>query len=291
MNSRIIPILILCGLMIQLTLGAGCLSPSLPGVETTREFQGTYNVSRTTSIEVRNLNGEVEINTGDQEMAEVNATLGTLYGSSELDRVQILVTTDDILRVETVHPTPPARVTVNYLITIPRSLPVTAIESSNGGITVTDAQGDARLSTSNGPIGVISFAGDLTAHTSNGAIMLENITGVVSASTSNAEIILQNVSALTLAETSNGRISADIISVERDITISTSNARVLIQIAPGLNADLLISTSNGQILLTNVPITVQRSTRTELNGTIGEGGHQIAITTSNADVEIRMLSP
>jgi DUF4097 and DUF4098 domain-containing protein YvlB len=237
---------------------------------------------------VFNLNGAVEVISGAGNTAQVNATLSTLYGSTELDRVQILVVTDDVLRVETVHPIPPARVSVDYRIKIPREIPITTIDSSNGGITVRGVRGIASFTTSNGPITVETFTGDLTAHTSNGAIRLGNVTGVVSAFTSNAEITLENVSAISMAETSNGRVTADVFSADRDVTINTSNARVVIQLAPDLNADLSLSTSNGQILLTNVPVTIRQFTGTELRGTLGSGGNTITIVTSNGDIEMSM---
>jgi hypothetical protein len=287
MKPRLIIVLWICIIVLSLVLGSGCLSPPLSG-GATREFQGTYNITRTTSLEVYNLNGAVEVTSGTENTAQVNATLSTLFGSSELDRVQIRVMTDDVLHIATVHPTPPARVSVNYQITIPHGLPITTVESSNGGITIRDAIGTASFSTSNGPITAETFIGDIAAHTSNGAIVLRNVDGVISASTSNAEITLQNVSAITLAETSNGQITADILSADQDVTFVTSNARVTIQLAPDLNADLSLSTSNGQILLTNVPVTVQQSTRAGLQGLVGSGGNRITVTTSNADIEVRL---
>jgi DUF4097 and DUF4098 domain-containing protein YvlB len=288
MISRISAIICICCMAIGMVLGAGCVSPPLTGI-TTREFRGTYNVSPGTLLDVHNLNGNVEITTGTEDVAQVNATLSTLYGTPELDRVQIRVTTDDILHLETIHPIPPARVSVDYQITIPRGVSVRTIESSNGGITIRDAGGTASLATSNGPITVDTFRGDITARTSNGRVELHGIEGIVSASTSNAEIILQNVSTITFAETSNGRITADILSVDRDVSLLTSNARVLVQLVPNLNADLSLSTSNGQVLLTNVPVSAQESSRTELRGILGSGGHTIAVVTSNADIEVQML--
>ncbi len=272
-----------------LVLGAGCAAPPFAGTAA-REFQGTYNVTPTTSLEVYNLNGGINVLTSSEDVAHVNATLSTLYGSSELDRVQIQVTTGTVLHVETIHPTPPARVTVNYLITIPYGIRVSTLQSSNGGITVSNATGTAALATSNGHITVDTFFGDLTAHTSNGAIDLRDVNGLVSAITSNAEITLQNVHAISRAETSNGQITADVLTIDRDVILSTSNGRVLLQLAPNLNADLSLSTSNGQILLTNVPVNVQQSSRTGLQGTIGSGGNTISVVTSNADIEVRMLS-
>jgi hypothetical protein len=291
MKSRIVSVVSTISAVLLLTFSVSCLAPPLSGVETTREFQGTYNVTHTALLEVHTLNGAVVIARGTLNAAQVNATLSTVYGSSELDRVQILVDTDNVLRVETIHPTPPARITVNYLITIPADLPVSIVETSNGGIMIQEAMGTALLTTSNGPIAVQSFSGDIAAYTSNGDITLKDVTGIASVSTSNAEVILQHVHAITLAETSNGRISADIMSADQDITLSTSNARVTIQIAPDLNADLSISTSNGQILLTNVPVTVQQSTQTGFRGILGQGGHHITVTTSNADIEVKLLTP
>ncbi|MDD1678067.1 MAG: DUF4097 domain-containing protein [Methanomicrobiales archaeon] len=281
--------LTVCGIL-AIVLFTGCLSPSLPGAETTRDFQGTYNVSRATSLEVHNLNGAVEVNTSTQDTAQVNATLRSVYGSSELDQVQVSVLTDDVLQVETVHLAPQVRVTVNYQIMIPRGLLVSIIENSNGGLTVRNAMGNAQLVTSNGPITVETFAGDITARTSNGPILIENVAGTLSASTSNAEITLHNISSILRAETSNGRIDADILSAGQDVIISTSNAQVMIQLAPDLDADLVMSTSNGKILVTNVPVTVQQATSTELRGTIGQGGKRITVTTSNADILVDLLN-
>lgn len=99
--------------------------------------------------------------------------------------VQILVGTDDVLRIETIHPSLSAQVNVNYEITIFFDLPVNTIESSNGGISIQGAKETVSITTPNGPISVKAFTGDIAAHTSNGAIEIADTNGVISASISN----------------------------------------------------------------------------------------------------------
>ncbi|MDD1675071.1 MAG: hypothetical protein LUQ17_00090 [Methanomicrobiales archaeon] len=274
-----------------LTFCTGCFVPSgPPGSEVTREFGSTYDVSRASVLEVKNINGAVNIVTGDQDILQVNATLSSLFGTNELDKVQISVLTDQVVRVETRHSVPDPRVSVEYRIIIPRNLSLGSVESSNGGLSVRDARGTTQLVTSNGAIRVSSFSGDLIALSSNGAITIEDVAGNVSARTSNAAIAAHRVRHLLALETSNGQITADILSAETGVSIVTSNARVDIGIAPDIDADIDVSTSNGRIHYAGVPIIVRESTDTTLKGILGSGGDTISVLTSNADVEMRMVT-
>jgi hypothetical protein len=72
--------------------------------------------------------------------------------------------------------------------------------------------------------------------------------------------------------------------------LSTSNASVTLQIAPDLNADLSMSTSNGQILVHQCSGDGPAGYRHWTARILGQGGHQVTVTTSNADIEVRMLT-
>lgn len=286
--KRRYPILILVLSLIALALAAGC--PGIgetPGPLITDEFNQSYPVGSTTSITVENVNGDVRVNGSEGEEIQVQAIRRTQFGRAELDRVSISVTQNGVMTVRTVHPSPAARVSTDYTISVPLRMSVTRIVSSNGQIFLDGVQGNAALETSNGRINVSNHRGDVSARSSNGEIRLTGVQGAATARTSNAPVIVEDTAAIAGIETSNGIIRAEVLAVNNAFTLQTSNARIDLMISPFVNADLDMSTSNGQITISgDVPTTARETTPTRFVGSIGSGGPVITVRTSNGNINV-----
>ena len=122
----------------------------------------------------------------------------------------------------------------------------------------------------NGDIDATGLAGDVVAHTVNGDIGVST-TGAVSANTVNGSID---------AAFSGG-------SVRDDLEFETVNGRIVLEISGDINADVRASTVNGG-LETDFPLTVRgRWGPKRIEGTIGDGGPRLTLSTVNGGIEIR----
>lgn len=276
-------------LVVLATALAGCVG--VQGPETTEEFDRTVAVEPGSGIVVTNRNGNVAVNVREGNDVGITAVKRSVYGRGELDKVRIEVTEGDPLRVETVHTGFNPRVSVDYTISLPPTVVLQRIESSNGGIELAGVRvTETELLTSNGPIRVSGApGGDLVATSSNGRIELSGVGGYVTATTSNAGITVEDCGGVAGLSTSNGAISAGIPAVRGDVTVSSSNAGITLRFAEDLDARLVATTSNGRVTADDLPLLLGESPGTRIAGTLGSGGPTIAVTTSNGNIDLEGL--
>ena len=175
-------------LAVLTTVLAGCTG--VPGLEETEQFDRTVAMEPGSGIVVINRNGNVAVTVREGNDVGITAVKRSVYGRGELDKARIEVTEGDPLRVETVHTGFNPRVSVDYTISLPPTVVLQRIESSNGGIKLAGVRvTETELLTSNGRV-IVDGApgGDLAATSSNGRIELSGVEGYVTATTSNAGI-------------------------------------------------------------------------------------------------------
>lgn len=148
---------------------------------------------------------------------------------------------------------------------------------------------------------------DLQIDTSNGAVSLDAIRGTVQVHTTNATITASGLEGRCALATTNGRVEAtgrfqslDLRSTNGAITaraqsgsrmdsewsIRTTNAGIELALPPDLKANLSAGTTNGGILL-QLPVAVQGlQGGSHLRGTLGGGGPELFVRTTNAGVRI-----
>ncbi len=267
----------------------GCTG--VPGLETTEEFNRTVTVEPGSAVVVINRNGGVTVDVREGETIAISAVKRSVYGQAELDKVQIVVTEGDPLRIETVHTGTNPRVSVGYTIHLPPTVVLQQAVSSNGPIDLSGVRVNAtELRTSNGPVRVDSAPGGaLAAESSNGPIEVRGAEGYVTARTSNAGITVEESAGIAELRTSNGPITAGIHAIRGDVAVTTSNGAIALRLAESLNARLVATTSNGRIAVNNLPLQVEESSGTRVAGTLGEGGATITITTSNGGIDLTGL--
>ncbi len=255
----------------------------------TETFHETYTVEAGTPLTLDNRNGSITINVWEKDTVDVIAKKKTNLGG-KLSNVEIQVNIDDTMSIETVYLVKNPRVSVEYAITVPASMPIEQAESSNGAITLEGTTGDVAVRTSNGSIKVRKHAGNVSAHTSNGSIDMKQLTGVVKADTSNGNIDITGASGIEEAETSNGNISVEVAELHADeVTLKTSNGKIKMFLLSELNADLEMRTSNGKISIHDIEIVTRESSKTQFKGRLGNGGKTLTAKTSNGSIEVRAL--
>ncbi len=288
MNIRYVPVLFL--VLAAALMASGCTFPrGIPGPLATEEFDQVYPLEGMQRLDVENINGAVRIRGWEQPSVSVHAVKATQFGEGELDKVTVSVETGDGLTIRTLHPQPPARVSVNYEIQVPPQVAAIRIDSSNGEVQVEGVSANTVAATSNGRILLRNISESVEARTSNGGIEIRDILGSVQARTSNARITVVNASVTGELETSNGEIAAEIRAIPGDITLRTSNGRIRAALAPDLNATVVADTSNARIQVQGISLETEERTDTHLRGTTGIGDGLITLRTSNGEIILSNL--
>ena len=151
-----------------------------------------------------------------------------------------------------------------------------AVRTSNGGITLAHARGNARLATSNGAIVVEGVQGDLHARSSNGGITVRHSRGALDLQTSNGPV--------SITQASQGSDPA-----AGTWRVQTSNGAITLEAAGAIAGRLSATTSNGRATVQRIGADGQRETIAS-DRTVGLslGGAQatIDLRTSNGSITV-----
>jgi Toastrack DUF4097 len=124
------------------------------------------------------------------------------------------------------------------------------LQSSNGGISISKLNGEARFETTNGGIHLTDLAGKVSGKTTNGGITID---------------------------LSGDHWDGDGLNVE------TVNGGVKIMVPEDYSADLETSTVNGQAKI-DFPVTIEGRFDRRLSAKLGDGGRRIRAVTTNGGV-------
>jgi len=277
-------------------------------------FHYTHAMQPGGSLTVSNFNGSVEISGWDQNSIDIT-------GEKQAETQELL----NAIKIETsvtgnratVRSRRPedrrGNMGVRYVIKVPRRTTLEDIASSNGGLRVSDIDGNSRLRSSNGSVRVFRVKGAVDAATSNGGVDAEDIDGGAVVHTSNGGVRVQRVRGSFEAATSNGPVQADLTEVQASspVRVSTSNGPVDLRLGQMASNPVHATTSNGPITVampagTGAQVKAVTSSharissdfdlqssrgdgRSRLEGQIGSGGALIELTTSNGPIHLRKM--
>jgi DUF4097 and DUF4098 domain-containing protein YvlB len=301
-----------------LLLLAGCNIEGLEGLGNSRRFQQdfhhTYELKAGGRLSIENFNGGIEILGWEKDSVEIS---GTKYASTEavLKEIQVDISASPTeIRIRTVHPTPRrGNLGAKYVLRVPHKTILDRIGSSNGGIRAEGVEGAARLHTTNGSVRVSKMRGELDIQTSNGSIDATGAEGAATLRTTNGAVNVEGLRGSLEVSTSNGRIRARIaqtdpgkplrasttngsidLTVEslqdNDVRASTSNGSITVRLPSPLNARLRASTSNSSVS-TDFDVLVKGGvqSKTRLDGSVGNGGPLIDLSSTNGSVKLLKL--
>jgi DUF4097 and DUF4098 domain-containing protein YvlB len=244
-----------------LAAAAGC--GMVLNAEAHDEWKRTYPLAQGGSVEIRNTNGRIQVEPGDDGKVEVVATRTARAGSDEEARAELK-------NIEIVESVSPNRIAldsakghigivfefnvsrrVDYVVRVPRWANVT-------------------VTTTNGEIAAAGVAGEFRAETTNGAIKASEIDGAVR------------------METTNGDVTLEVTKVtDAGVTCATTNGSVDLTMPSAARASFDVSTSNGAIDPTGLDLKVSEQSRRALRATVGGGGPTIKLETTNGGIRVR----
>lgn len=285
-----------------------------------RELKKTLEVKPGMKMSVSSRNGKIEIEKWDKDRVEIFAVIGTNKSMEELDKIDVDISVDENIVIETRYPGYKSKKTeeescdeedfsfwdlikkmissgevgskssVDYEIKVPDYLVIAKAASTNGEITLKGTKGPSTAVTTNGKISAFDIEGDINARTTNGRIEIENGNGFVSAVTTNGKIKVKSEGIRELI-TTNGSVEAEIKKIkEEDIKISTTNGSITIGLPGSLNSVLELSTTNGGIDLDDITLEVISQHKNKyIKGKMGNGGPKINASTTNGSIKVRKL--
>ena len=115
--------------------------------------------------------------------------------------------------------------------------------------------------------------------TQNGDVRLENIQGIrIEAASTNGGITGRGLSGAVEASTVNGGIQMDLDAVTGDTRMVTVNGGIILNVAPGVNADLEATVVNGGVRVQDgLALSGDERSRQRVAGRIGSGGPRLVV--------------
>ena len=158
----------------------GNVSVSAFSGRATEEWTKRYPLTQDGLVEIVNINGAVDVVTGQDGVVEVHATrtVRALTDEAARERLRALTIEESVsdgrVRLETRVSAPADRASqeVHYRISTPRGSQVDVL-TTNGAISVAGVQGRVKASTTNGSVTGEALAGGVEAATVNGAIRVD----------------------------------------------------------------------------------------------------------------------
>jgi len=241
-------------------LGSACNIHIGSGVEAKESWSRTYTVKPGAALAVRETNGQVRVEAVDGDTITVSATRIARARTDEAARAALkdvtIAETASADRVELDSTVAGIQFDfgvshqVNYDIKVPRSLDVT-------------------IKTSNGSVDVAGVAGALTITATNGRISATGLAGSA------------NVSSI------NGRLDLEFAKIgEAGVECRTTNGQIIVTIPRGIGATLAARVVNGVVHAENLPLETATESRTRIDATIGGGGPEIRLQTTNGEVRV-----
>jgi hypothetical protein len=158
------------------------------------------------------------------------------------------------------------------------------VATSGGGIDVEDCKGNIKLTTSSGGLTLKKLDGTIKATNSGGGIRAEEISGDFLTSTSGGSIILYNVTASVRASTSGGGIDADIKSLGKYLSLSTSAGSIHVRMPMDKGMDLDLDGQRVKVpTLSKFSGTVEKD---RVKGSLNGGGIAVRIDANSGGVYI-----
>jgi hypothetical protein len=288
---------------------SACDFEDFGGLERYQEdFHYSHPLKAGGRLTVEGFNGSIEVSPWDQETVDIS---GTKFARSPEDTASIHIEIDhtpDSVIVRAVRPSMRhGNYGVRYAIKVPRKVVLDRLATSNGSIRIADTSGPARLKTSNGHIDVQHLQGALSAETSNSSIEVMENNGSVDLRTSNGHIRVEGLRGALDAITSNSSIHARIEQAGESVRAQSSNGNIDLTLPSSANCPVRAHTSNSSITLhmpgeVNARLTADTSnssitsdfelrmrgefSKHHLEGTIGNGGPAIELSTSNGGIHI-----
>lgn len=190
-----------------------------------------------------------------------------------------------LFEIEVEGPFASADITSNFGdITLRKITNKVNVSSDNGAVTIEDCSGPTKVTTSNRPITLQNVDGQLGSirlRNQNGRISLDSVRGEIDVRTEFAQISASRIrfeSGRSTLSTENSNIKLDATFVAGDVAVRSENGKIDMTIPANVSAALILQVDEGgRIYTRQLPIRVDRISRTLVQGLIGDGQNKIEV--------------
>src|SRR5262245_58651329 len=233
-----------------------------------QDFQWRGQLTSSQTIEIKGINGDIRATASGSGDVEVTATRQANRGNPQEVRIEVVPHAGGVT-ICAVYPSVPGRE--------PNTCEPGGRGKSNTRDNDTNVHFDVRV-----PYGV-----GLIGRTVNGEVSGESLTGDAEAHTVNGSVKL-STTGLAVANTVNGSVHVRMGRADwpNGASFKTVNGEIELSLPSVLDANLHAETLNGSIS-SDFPITVTgQMSRRRLDGTIGNGGRELRLSTVNGSIKL-----
>jgi lia operon protein LiaG len=180
------------------------------------------------------------------------------------------------------------------------------LQTANAPVTVNGARGGLDVEVGSGAVQLSATEGDLRVSTGSGHVQLTRARGrALSIETGSGDVAASGLEADELAvqsgsgdvrvtaakaprvglETGSGTVTVELQGGVARLDVNTGSGDIAITAPPTLSARLEIETASGEID-SDFPLTVTRSGRDHLRGTVGDGKGKISVETGSGRIRL-----
>jgi DUF4097 and DUF4098 domain-containing protein YvlB len=227
----------------------------------TAEWRKTYELKPGGRVEIRNINGKIEVEPSTGNAVEIVA-LKTAKGASEEAAKEALE------RVTIVEVSSPSEIRIE-----------TKLQRTHGWLGM--QSGSVKYTVR------VPAAVEGAFSTVNGGVELRGLTGRVSAETTNGGVVARDVSGTLEAVTTNGGVDVELARVgEGGAKLECTNGGIKLRLPADARASISASITNGGISTDGLQLETLESSRRRLEARLNGGGPPIRISGTNGGITI-----
>jgi putative adhesin len=243
-----------------LAVSAGCNLHIGTGIEARESWTKSYTVKPGATLAVRESNGKIRVTAGDGDKIEVTATRISKASTEEAAKADL----KEFSIAETATPE------------------MVEFDSSNRSLQMT-LHGTRRVEYEiKVPKGV-----NVTLKTANAAIDVQGVTGQLTVETTNGDIEAIGLGGGADVTAVNGRVRLELAKVhDAGVRCKTTNGQIIVTLPAGAKATLAARVLHGDIQTENLSLKMNEESRQRLDATMGGGGPEIRLETTNGEVRV-----
>ncbi len=162
------------------------------------------------------------------------------------------------------------------------------VEVGSGDVRLSGIEGDVRAETGSGSVELTrARAREVTVETGSGDVEASTVEAEhLSIETGSGDVRITAAKAPRVGlETGSGTVTVELQSQVDRLDVETGSGDVVITAPANLSAELVMDTGSGDIS-TDFPLTVTRTARDHLRGTVGDGKGKISVETGSGGVRL-----
>lgn len=259
----------------------------------------TYTVSGTPDVSLRTFDGAIQVRSGTDPNVHVvierHATSDAEARALQVDaeqsgnRITIEVKRPRGFSLHWFGESPHA----NLIVTVPRTTNLTAA-SGDGSVDAQNVSGRISLHSGDGAVTGAGLKGDIEVDTGDGSVRLEGLDGTLQGRSGDGSIHAAGRLAAVNLRTGDGSIGLVLgqgSTMSGDWSIATGDGSIKVDLPASFDADVDAHSGDGSVSVEGgLKLTVTGtlgSSRHELRGTLGKGGHLLSLRSGDGSIVLR----